>query len=212
MKQSTGLFHLPTPPPGDAVTSGYGASADSDTDFHRADETPLRAHWERLQPRRSAQRKRLGRVLLSTPQAVGAASDGPPSRAAVPISDAWINRSTCIHFAMPHRLASLILLSLLLLAVGCTTSSSTRNVQTLPAFEPVQAEGDGLRIRLTRVLTWGEPTSEVGWLECELLLENRGRWSWRSLVAAVAGASPCRGQCTSRAASHHGRGTSHRHS
>ncbi len=78
---------------------------------------------------------------------------------------------------MPHRLASLILLSLLLLAVGCTTSSSTRNVETLPAFAPVQAEGDGLRIRLTRVLTWGEPTSEVGWLECELLLENRGRSS-----------------------------------
>jgi hypothetical protein len=38
---------LPTPPHDDAVTFGYGASAYSDTDFHRADETPSRAHWER---------------------------------------------------------------------------------------------------------------------------------------------------------------------
>jgi hypothetical protein len=39
---------LPTPPRDDAVTLGYGASAYSDTDLHRADETPSRAHWERL--------------------------------------------------------------------------------------------------------------------------------------------------------------------
>ena len=35
---------LSTPPHDDAVTFGYGAVADSDTDLHRADTTPSRAH------------------------------------------------------------------------------------------------------------------------------------------------------------------------
>jgi len=39
---------LPTPPHDDAVTFGYGASAYSDADLHRADGTPSRAHWERF--------------------------------------------------------------------------------------------------------------------------------------------------------------------
>lgn len=102
-------------------------------------------------------------------------SQDPHSRRAVSSSDAWIDRPIYIHFAMPPRLASLSLLIAVLLGPGCTTSSSTRNVQLMPAFEPVQADSNGLEVRLTRVLTWGEPTSEVGWLECELLLENRGR-------------------------------------
>jgi len=35
---------LSTPPRDDAVTFGYGVLAYPDTDFHRADVTPLRAH------------------------------------------------------------------------------------------------------------------------------------------------------------------------
>src|SRR5262245_48193921 len=35
---------LSTPPHGDAVTFGYGVVASSDTDFHRADVAPSRAH------------------------------------------------------------------------------------------------------------------------------------------------------------------------
>ena len=39
---------LPTPLTGDAVTFGYGVVASSDTDFHRADVAPSRAHDPRL--------------------------------------------------------------------------------------------------------------------------------------------------------------------
>ena len=39
---------LPTLPRADAVTFGYGAVAYSDTDFHRADVAPSRAHDSRL--------------------------------------------------------------------------------------------------------------------------------------------------------------------
>jgi hypothetical protein len=39
---------LPTSPHGDAVTFGYGAVANSDTDLHRADLAPSRAHDSRL--------------------------------------------------------------------------------------------------------------------------------------------------------------------
>jgi len=35
---------LPTPPRGDAVSFGFGVVAFSDTDFHRADVAPSRAH------------------------------------------------------------------------------------------------------------------------------------------------------------------------
>jgi hypothetical protein len=38
---------LPTPPHGDAVTFSYGVVAYSDTDFHRANVAPLRAHSPR---------------------------------------------------------------------------------------------------------------------------------------------------------------------
>ena len=40
---------LPTPPRGDAVTFGYRVLAYSDTDFHRADQAPSRAHNPGLQ-------------------------------------------------------------------------------------------------------------------------------------------------------------------
>jgi hypothetical protein len=39
---------LSTPPRGDAVTFGYGAVAYSDTDFHRANVAPSRAHDSRF--------------------------------------------------------------------------------------------------------------------------------------------------------------------
>jgi len=39
---------LSTPPHGDAVTFSYGAVAYSDTDFHRANMAPSRAHDSRF--------------------------------------------------------------------------------------------------------------------------------------------------------------------
>jgi hypothetical protein len=44
----TASYELSTPPHGDAVTFGYRALAYSDTDFHRADLAPSRAHGSRL--------------------------------------------------------------------------------------------------------------------------------------------------------------------
>jgi len=46
---------LPTPPHDDAVTFDYGALAYPDTDSHRAENAPPRAHWE--PPRRRSPRQ-----------------------------------------------------------------------------------------------------------------------------------------------------------
>ena len=60
-----------------------------------------------------------------------------------------------------------------LLSVGCATPGTVADRQALPGFEPMRTEADGLRATLVRVLA-PDASSDADWVECELLLENRG--------------------------------------
>ena len=75
---------------------------------------------------------------------------------------------------MLRRFAVIIAVPALRLSIGCTTSATLEDLHPLPAFESVRSEVDGLSAKLVRVLVSGDTSSDVGWFECELLLENRG--------------------------------------
>ena len=64
---------LPTPPRGDAVTFGYRVLAYSDTDSHRADQAPSRAHIPRQSRGLSyvSRSKQLGGVANAAPRFLG---------------------------------------------------------------------------------------------------------------------------------------------
>ena len=75
---------------------------------------------------------------------------------------------------MLRSLALIIAVHASLFSVGCTTLATSEEHQPVSAFESVRAEVDGLSATLVRVLTSRDTASDVGWFECELLLENRG--------------------------------------
>jgi hypothetical protein len=75
---------------------------------------------------------------------------------------------------MLRSVAIVIAVHASLLGSGCTTSGTTQERQPVPRFESVRADADGLSATLVRVLAPGGTASDLGWLECELSLENRG--------------------------------------
>ena len=75
---------------------------------------------------------------------------------------------------MLRSFAVIIAVHASLFSLGCATSGTSEDRHPLPAFESVRAEEEGLSATLVRVLVSGDTSSDVGWFECELLLENRG--------------------------------------
>ena len=75
---------LPTPPPGDAVTFGYGAVACSDTDLHRADLAPSRAHDSRFRGNDTAG------FFMALPELAWPYGPRPVASLGLPRSSPWI--------------------------------------------------------------------------------------------------------------------------
>lgn len=75
---------------------------------------------------------------------------------------------------MLRWLAIILVVQAPLFGVGCTTSGRAEDRRPVPAFQPVRTEVDGLAAMLAGVLAPADTSSDIGWLEYELLLENRG--------------------------------------
>ena len=75
---------------------------------------------------------------------------------------------------MLRSLAVVLVVQSSLFCVACTTPNAAQDSHALPAFEPVRGQVDGLAATLVRALASGDASSDVGWFEYELVLENRG--------------------------------------